>query len=101
VPTLGTTCANCGAPTAGAYRCGPCTSAAELTEGEKANNTLASAADSDGGVRHSPFLFPIASLLTGISRATDNGLLPRWLPRTLLALVGGWIVFLFIWGFAH
>jgi hypothetical protein len=46
-------------------------------------------------------MFPLGSLVTGIARATDNGLLPRWLPRTLLVLIGGWIVFLFIWGFAH
>jgi hypothetical protein len=36
-----------------------------------------------------------------VSRATDKGLLPRWVPRTLLVLVGGWIVFLFIWAAIH
>jgi hypothetical protein len=101
VATLGTTCASCGAPTDGGYRCGPCTIAAELTERQKENFELAPAANSDDGVRHSPLLFPLASLVTGVARATDKGLLPRWLPRTLLALVGGWIAFLFIWGFAH
>lgn len=100
--TLGTTCASCGAATDGAYRCRPCTIVAEQTEREKETFALAPPTNSNDGVRHSPFLFPLGSLATGIAKATDTGLLPRWVPRTLLVLVCGWIVFAFIWGFvAH
>jgi len=97
VAELGTRCASCGAPTQGAYRCEACTVASETAEREQTDFSLAPTSRSTG-VRHSPLLFPLGSLVSGLVKATDNGLLPRWLPRTLLILLAGWITFLIIWG---
>jgi len=44
---------------------------------------------------------PAVPTVTGIVHASDKGLLPRRLPLALLILIGGWIVFLFVWGFTH
>jgi hypothetical protein len=91
------TCASCGQPTAGTYRCADCTRRAETsTQSNRARR-------SSGGssVRHSPFLFPLATLVAGWTRATDEGRIPRWLTRTVLLLLAAWIVFLFVLGFTH
>jgi hypothetical protein len=93
-------CASCGAPSSGSYRCAVCTVAAELADDGTDGSPLASRSSKGGKVRPSVWISPTASLVDGLRRAADSGLIPSWLPKALLIFVLAWIVFLFIWGFA-
>jgi hypothetical protein len=94
---LGSTCAQCGAPTDGAYRCPACTLKAEQAS-EGAESTPHGEWQPS---RPSPILVPAASLVTAIVDGARRGFVPRWLPKALLVFICGWIVFLFTWGLAH
>jgi hypothetical protein len=45
------------------------------------------------------FFWP-GAVVTGLNRAADRRLIPSWLPKALGVFLVGWLVFLFIWGFA-
>jgi hypothetical protein len=92
VAGIGTTCARCGAPTDGAYRCGACTRADEGSEWANQNLVLAPLSTSAGDFVPSPFFFPLWSMTTAWARANAAGLLPLWVRRSVYLLLLGIVV---------
>jgi len=96
------TCSACGAPSYGSYRCPACTTAAEGAARGLVDFSLASrtqqASGSESLVKQ-VFFWP-GAVVTGLNRAADRRLIPSWLPKALGVFLVGWLVFLFIWGFA-
>jgi hypothetical protein len=92
VAAIGTTCANCGAPTSGAYRCEGCTIAAEATGRDEDHFSIAPKPTASGSFRPSPWFFPLWSLSNGWIRAKDAGLVPAWLRRTVYLVLIGLVV---------